>query len=111
MSMSRLAVVGAKDTIMGFRALGLTLFPVTNAQETMAALKQAFAEDYGAVFVTERFAPKTADLPEEMRLKPWPVIVVIPDGQANLGIGLRKMKETVEKAIGVDILFKGDAEQ
>jgi vacuolar-type H+-ATPase subunit F/Vma7 len=46
-----------------------------------------------------------------MRLKPWPVIVVIPDGQANLGIGLRKMKETVEKAIGVDILFKGDAEQ
>jgi V/A-type H+-transporting ATPase subunit F len=50
--MSRLAVIGAKDTIMGFRALGLTLFPVTNAQETMVALKQAFAEDYGAVFVT-----------------------------------------------------------
>lgn len=111
MSMSRLAVVGSKDAIMGFRALGLTLFPVTSTDEAMRALAQVFAEGYGAVFITERFAPKTSDLPEEMRRKPWPVIVVIPDGQANLGLGMRKMKETVEKAIGVDILFKGDEGQ
>lgn len=109
--MSRLAVIGTKDTILGFRALGLTLFPVSSAAETMEALSRAFAEGYGAVFVTERFAPKTSDLPEEMRLKPWPVIVVIPDGQTDLGTGMRKMKETVEKAIGVDILFKGDEKQ
>lgn len=111
MSMSRLAVIGSRDTIVGYRALGMTLFPVSSAEEAIEALKTAFAEEYGAVFVTERFAPRTSDLPEEMRLKPWPVIVVIPDGQANLGIGMRKMKETVEKAIGVDILFKGDGKQ
>ena len=35
----------------------------------------------------------------------YPAIIPIPDNQGSEGIGLQALKQNVEKAVGVDILF------
>jgi len=37
-----------------------------------------------------------------------PAIILIPSNQGSLGIGMRNIKKSVERAIGADILFKDE---
>ncbi|MFY9563785.1 MAG: V-type ATP synthase subunit F, partial [Limnochordia bacterium] len=35
-----------------------------------------------------------------------PAVILIPSNQGSLGIGMRNLKKSVERAIGADILFR-----
>ncbi|NPV69725.1 MAG: V-type ATP synthase subunit F [Firmicutes bacterium] len=104
--MSKVAVIGNNDAVLGFKALGVSVFPVASAEQAAEALKQASEEDFSVVFVTEPYAAKLDALLTELKARPSPVITVIPDNRGNVGLGMKRIKSRVEKAIGVDILFK-----
>ena len=43
--------------------------------------------------------------------EPLPAAVIIPEGQESTGQGLARLRAIVEKAIGADILFRGEGKQ
>ena len=106
MPMSKVAVIGNNDAVLGFKALGVSAFPVSSARQAEDALRRASESGYTVVFITEPYALQLEPLLKEIRLKPSPVVTIIPDNRGNLGLGMKRIKSQVEKAIGVDILFK-----
>ena len=52
----RIAVLGSRDSILGFQALGLSAFPVQNPEEARTVLHRIVKEDYGIIYLTEDLA-------------------------------------------------------
>jgi len=105
MSMYKVAVIGDKDSILGFKALGVTTYPVTSDEEAARALSSIVREKYAVVCVTEAVAEKIESQIEALHKKQLPSVVLIPNNQGTLGLGMRQIKKNAERAIGADILF------
>jgi V/A-type H+/Na+-transporting ATPase subunit F len=103
-----IAMVGARDSVMGFRALGLDVFPVATPAQAAQAFDDCVQRGYAAIFVTEGFAAELAPRMRALSARPLPATIVIPEGQESSGLGLAKLRAIVEKAIGADILFRGE---
>ncbi|MFY9114570.1 MAG: V-type ATP synthase subunit F [Dethiobacteria bacterium] len=106
MSTYKIAVIGDQDSILGFKTLGVTTFPVTNAHAALAVLKKVVKQDYAILFITEEIIRHLEEPVAELNKRLLPVVVPIPNNKGTLGWGMGKIKENVEKAIGADILFK-----
>lgn len=104
-----IAILGARDSVLGFRAMGLDVFPVSSAAEAVAAFDDCVQRGFAAIFVTEGFFPALRERMKELAGRPTPATVIIPEGQESSGLGLAKLKSIVEQAIGADILFRGEA--
>ncbi len=106
MSTYKIAVVGDKDSILGFRTIGVDTFPVTSGDAALETLKKLVSENYGVIFITEELASGMQDVINELHKRYLPTVVLIPNSKGTKGIGIQQIKENVEKAIGADILFR-----
>ncbi|MEG1536060.1 MAG: V-type ATP synthase subunit F [Clostridia bacterium] len=101
----KIAVVGDKDSVLAFAAIGLDVFAVLDAEEAREKVK-ALARDYSVIFVTEQIAEKISALLDRYKTKTYPAIIPIPSSDGTNGFGMNNIKKDVEKAIGADILFR-----
>lgn len=108
--MSKIAVMGDYDSIYGFATLGLDTFPVSSSEEGIETLKNLAESDYGIIYMTEGLALQIKDEKEKYQNRITPAIILIPGISENTGEGISKVKSSVEKAVGSDILF-GDTIQ
>ncbi|MCH5352551.1 MAG: V-type ATP synthase subunit F, partial [Acutalibacter sp.] len=51
--MYRIAVLGDRDSIYGFAALGLDIFPVSDSEAGAKTLRNLAEQDYAVIYVTE----------------------------------------------------------
>lgn len=105
MSMYKMAVIGDKDSILGFKSLGVITYPVTGEEEALRVLNQVSREKYAVVCVTENIAQQMMPQLEELNKKMLPAVLLIPNNQGTLGLGMKQIRKNAEKAIGTDILF------
>ena len=100
--MSRCAAVGRYESICGFLAAGMEIFPVEDAPSCVTAVKNVTESDFGALFLTEEFAY----LPEIKALiqTPVPAVLVVPDATGSRHLAQKELHEMVEKAAGADLL-------
>ena len=106
MSTYKIAVIGDKDSILGFKTFGVDTYPVTSSEVALDTLKQLIGERYGVIFITEVLARELGEVIDELNKRYLPALVLIPNSKGSLGIGMEQVKKNVEKAIGADILFK-----
>ena len=104
-NLNGIAVVGDYDSIYGFAALGLNIFPVENAEDAVRTLKNLAGNDYGIIYVTEEVAAAAERQIEKYRTVMTPAIIQIPGVKGNTGDGIRAVRRSVEQAVGSDILF------
>lgn len=104
--MYKIGVVGERDAVIAFLALGMTVKPVEGPEEGMKAVDEMAREGYGLIFLTETIAKDIEETINRYKNEMLPAIILIPGSKGSLGIGLAKIKENVEKAVGVDILTK-----
>ena len=103
--MYKIGVIGDRESILGFRAVGLTVFPCDEAEEAKKILKQIAKDDFAIIYVTEElYQYMGEDIKAYVDLR---LPAVIPDG--TLGIGMQNVRSAVERAVGADILFGGEA--
>ena len=103
--MYKIAVMGDYDSIYGFAAVGLTTFPVSDTAEGARTLHQIAGSGYGIIYITEELAGRIRDEIKKYDGKMLPSIIQIPGVKGNTGEGIRRVKATVEQAVGSDILF------
>ena len=103
--MYRVAVIGDKESIYGFAALGLDVFFVNSDEEAEPTFKKLTQSDYAVIYITEQFAAILSDEIAKYRYKPSPAIIQIPGISGNTGAGMADVKKSVEKAVGSDIIF------
>ncbi|HHW30845.1 MAG TPA: V-type ATP synthase subunit F [Clostridiaceae bacterium] len=102
--MHKIGVLGDKDSILGFKALGLSVFPVTDKNEAAETLHRLAKEEYAVIYVTEQVAEKIQEHIDRYKDSRLPAIVPIPGNQGVLGMGIRNLQKTVERAVGANIL-------
>lgn len=101
----RIAVIGDKDSILAFKAVGAETFTASNVFEANERLKALTAGEYAVVFITEEIAELIPDTLKKLKTRTFPAVIPIPSGKGSTGLGMRGIKSDVEKAIGADILF------
>lgn len=106
--MYRVAVMGDRDSIYGFAALGLDTFPVHEHTQAAKTLRSLAEGEYAVIYITEALA---AELMEEIAgygERPLPAIIQIPGVAGNTGLGIANVKKSVEQAVGSDIIFNNN---
>lgn len=102
--MYKVAVIGDKDSVYGFAALGLSVFFADEENEARTLFKKLTSQDYSIIYITERLASLLEDEIEKFSFQPTPAIILIPGVHGNTGKGMESVKKSVEKAVGSDII-------
>ncbi|MCM1363647.1 MAG: V-type ATP synthase subunit F [Faecalibacterium sp.] len=102
--MYKIAAIGDKDSIYGFAAIGLEIFPTDDSKEAVRLLKKFDSEDYAVVYITESLAERISLEIDKYKEKVTPAIILIPGVSGNTGIGMLSVSKAVEQAVGSDIL-------
>ncbi|MGB9812807.1 MAG: V-type ATP synthase subunit F [Thermovenabulum sp.] len=109
--MYKIGVIGDKDTVLSFKSIGVDTFPAIDEKEAFENLIRLTKEKYAVIFITEHLAAKLEDKLNTFREKLLPIITLIPSNRGTLGIGINSVKKSVEKAIGVDIIFEREGRE
>lgn len=102
--MYKIAVMGDMDSVLGFKALGLDVCPVTTPEEGREALHRMAKENYAIIYMTEQLAVQLTAEIARYKDALTPAIILIPGKEGSLGIGMANVKTAVERAVGADIL-------
>lgn len=105
--MSKIAVIGDKDSILGFKAIGLSVYPVTEPTQAIGIINRLAKDGCSVIFITEQVAEGVKETVERYKTLPFPAIIPIPNNAGTTGVGLKGVRDNVEKAIGADIIFGG----
>lgn len=106
--MYKVAVLGDRDSIYGFAALGLDTYPVTDEAEAAKKLKSLAESDYAVIYITEALQAKLEMEIDRYRSERLPAIIPIPGVSGNTGMGMLSVKKSVEQAVGSDIIFNNN---
>lgn len=102
--MYKVGIIGELDSVLGFQAIGFDVFPVAGPQEAEPLVKRLAESQYAVIYVTEQIAAGIGPVIAQYRNSRFPAIIPVPGVQGSLGIGMRGVRECVEKAVGADIL-------
>ena len=102
--MHKVGVVGDKDSILAFKALGIDVYPVIEVEEARKTIDKMALNNYAVIFVTEQIAQHLDETIERYNRQMLPAIILIPSNQGSLNIGMQRIRDNVEKAVGVNIL-------
>ena len=102
--MSDIAVLGDRQSVMGFKALGLTVVPAETPEEGRTALRRLAKEGCAIIYITEQLAVELQDEVSRYDDCPTPAVILIPGKGGSLGVGMANVKRSVERAVGADIL-------
>lgn len=101
--MYKIAVLGDRDSVMGFKALGLDTRFVETAEEARHTLHRLAKEDYAIIYVTEQLAADIAGDIARYQTAVTPAVILIPGKTGSLGLGAQALQSAVERAVGADI--------
>lgn len=98
-----LAAIGSTKSIILFNAIGLKTFLINNINEVDKTIFQLVNQKCKIIYVSEDIYEAIPETIEKYKFSPFPIIIPIPTDVLTKGVGLNKIKENVEKAIGINI--------
>ena len=102
--MYKIAVIGDRESALGFKALGLETVFADNAEEAREALHRLAGSGCAVIYITEQLAKEIRPEIDRYTDAVTPAIILIPGKGGSLGIGIDSVHKTVERAVGADIL-------
>lgn len=99
----KMAAVGSYDTVLPFQAVGIRPFVAETNEEVAAVVSRLTRENYGVIFVEERQFVAQASLIDSLVQEYASSIIPIPGIRGPIGVGLSAVRNSVERAVGMDI--------
>lgn len=100
--MHKIAVLGSRETVMGFKALGLEVFPVESGEEAKKTFKTIThsGDSFAIIYVEENLAADLETEINKVKDMPTPAVILIPGRSGSLGLGQKALAAAVERAVG-----------
>ena len=98
------AIIGNGESVLAFKAGGVDAFSVDSPQAAKETLRK-LAKRYSVIFITDDLAEGVTDLISRFNEQPYPIVVPVPSEKGAGDFAINRMKEQMEMALGVDILF------
>ncbi len=102
--MYKIAVMGDRDSVYGFAALGLDTYFVTEQNEAVKLIKRLKEEQCAVIYITEQLAALISEELLKLSEQPLPAVIPIPGVYGNTGMGMNNVRDAVIKAVGSDIV-------
>lgn len=103
--MSKVGIIGDKDSILGFLALGIDIFPAYTPEDIKKTIHNLAEKEYAIIYITEEASLQAKESIAKYKDFELPAIIVIPGIGGSMGLGMNEVRESAKRAIGVDILF------
>ena len=106
-AMYKIGIIGDRDSVLGFMALGFSVHDVQDAEHAAKKLHTLVKSgEYAVIFLTENYAQLLVEETNRYKDMPLPAVVSIPGQGGSTGFGMNNIRSAVERAVGADILFK-----
>ena len=100
-----MAVMGDTESIKGFAAVGLDIYPCDDPHEAVRRFRSLTGGEYGVIYITEAIFSLLDKEIRKLDEQPLPAVIPIPGLTGDTGIGVRRLSESVERAVGSDLIF------
>lgn len=101
--MSKIAVIGDRDSVCAFASIGLEVFSINEPKEASKLLKKLSHDGYAVIYITETLASEIQTEIDKYRESVIPAIILIPSVQGSTGEGMKNISRCVLRAVGSDI--------
>ncbi len=103
---SKVAVLGDSESIKGFAAIGLDVFPCDAGADAAGTFRRlAEGGEYAVLLMTEDLFVTLEKERNRLAEGVLPAVLPIPGVTADAGVGVARLRSFVEKAVGSDIIF------
>ncbi len=103
--MGKTAIIGSGESVLAFQAGGVEAFPVQGEKQAKETLRR-LAKTHSVIFLTDELSYPLKDLIDRMNESPYPIVISVPSANGTSDFAVQRMKEQMERALGVDILFQ-----
>lgn len=108
-----IAIIGPKEMVSGFSALGVDVLEATSSEETLSQLRliktqmseEGVEKKYAVVCVIESLLIGV-DMAEYNKIisGPLPAVVLLPGPEGSSGLALARLRRLAERAVGSSII-------
>ncbi len=99
-----LAAIGQSGEIYLFNAVGITTIIAKTPSEADAKIFELAEAECKVIYLEEALYAQMGETLEKYEKKAFPIIIPIPSQEGSKGLGIKKIRDNVQKAIGMDIL-------
>lgn len=97
----KMAAVGDYESVLPFQAVGVE--PHTADNDLRKTLLDLARKNYAVVFLVDSLYKQNMAIVEEINEQYSVSIIPIPGLEGSTGIGVRTIRDSVERAVGMDI--------
>lgn len=99
----KIGVIGDEESVLMFRLFGFDVRFADTGEEASEILDELDKDNYGVIYLTESLAEQIQEKVRSYDIKQTPALILIPDRTGSKGVGIRRVNENVEKALGENI--------
>lgn len=103
MSTLKIAMMGDYESSIGFKAVGIDTHVPKGLEEAKDVFLTLVKGGYGIIFVTEDLASAMEEVIDKVNRETNCAVLVIPSVKGSRGLGVSKIRRSVERAVGIDI--------
>ncbi|MFA5006616.1 MAG: V-type ATP synthase subunit F [Candidatus Izemoplasmatales bacterium] len=97
------AAIGPTDAVLLYNAAGFMTFVAPTPAEADRIVFKLYGDGCKVILVDEDLYVAMSETIRKYQQKPFPILMPVPMSKPSLGLGLKKIQENVEKAIGINI--------
>lgn len=98
--MLKVAAIGDRESVSGFKAIGMEVFVPYDKDSCSALIDRLCADDYAIIYITEEQAEHCKDAIKKYDDSICPAVILIPGVRNNTGEGMSRLNHSIEKAVG-----------
>jgi vacuolar-type H+-ATPase subunit F/Vma7 len=98
---TNVCVIGARDIILPFKALGVEIIPMVAGPKVTEQVEPLLANKT-VIFFTPELFPYLQPLMEKARKQPTPCFVALPTTKEEISI--QRLKKLVARAVGAELI-------
>ncbi|MBR3815532.1 MAG: V-type ATP synthase subunit F [Clostridia bacterium] len=98
--MHKVAVIGDRVSVCGFKSVGFETFFITDPDEAASLLRRLASDGFAVIFITEKLAAELGDEIDRYKDAVTPAVILIPGVTGNTGNGLSSVLRSIERAVG-----------
>lgn len=100
----KIGVIGGRDSVMPFKLFGFEVVYAGSPKQVRETIEAMAKNNFGVIFITEDTSELAIETIDRYKTDVIPAIILIPSHTGTKGIGLKEIQETVERAVGQNIL-------
>lgn len=103
MKSSEIAIIAKTSNVTIFNSIGMDTYIISDIQAVDKKIFELASAGCKIVYISENIYVDIEETLDKYKDVPYPIILPLPIDEKSLGIGEKKIKDSVEKAIGINI--------